>query len=66
MYVVIGFKSIIVMKGCVTSDLRYEMIVRPLDQVTGRDNFGFVIEPSTYPSRSKEWRMVSNCFFQIR
>ena len=31
-YSIIGFKLIIEMKGCVPSDLRCEMIVRPLDR----------------------------------
>ena len=35
--VVIGFKPIIEMKGCVPSDLRGEMRVMPLDRVLGRD-----------------------------
>ena len=36
-YAVIGFKSTIEMKGCVPSNLRCEMIVMPLDQVSRSD-----------------------------
>ena len=36
-YVVIGFKSITKLKGCVPSDLRCEMIVMPLDRISGID-----------------------------
>ena len=35
-YVVIGFKPITVIKGCVPSDLRCEMIVMFFDWVSGR------------------------------
>ena len=35
-YIVIGFKSITKLKGCVPSDLRCEMAVMPLNQVLGR------------------------------
>ena len=37
MHVVIGFKPITEMKGCIPSDLRCEMIVMPLDRVSRRD-----------------------------
>ena len=37
MYVIIGFKPITEMKGCVPLDLRCEMIVMPLDRVLGCD-----------------------------
>ena len=36
-HVVIGFKPITERKGYVPSDLRCEMIVMPLDRVSGRD-----------------------------
>ena len=36
-YVVIGFKSITQLKGCVPLDLRSEMTVMPLDRVLGND-----------------------------
>ena len=37
MYIVIGFKPITLMKGCVPLDLRCEMIVMPLDRVSRHD-----------------------------
>ena len=37
-YVVIGFKSITKLKGCVPLNLRCEMTIMPLHQILRRDN----------------------------
>ena len=53
--IVIGFKPITVMKGCVPLDLRCEMIVMPLDRVLGCDNFS--------PTKFENPTWVFSCVF---
>ena len=57
-YVVIGFKPITEMKGCVPSDLRCEMIVMALDRVSGHNNYA----PSILSKKCKR-EQISKSFF---